>query len=96
MVNRLKDDGYLDFAPDKRLQPGKRFFERELADTIRAGQPHQANNAAPDIISIDEYLIDSPSRTIMLTVKGDSMVEAGKDGIVMNYARRTAPWHIIR
>jgi repressor LexA len=31
----------------------------------------------PEVFSIDEYLVDSPSRTIMLRVRGDSMVGAG-------------------
>ena len=77
MVNRLREDGYLDFAPDRRLQPGKRFFERDLVDTVRAGSPRPANDMTDETFSIDEYLIDSPSRTIMLTVKGDSMIEVG-------------------
>ena len=28
-------------------------------------------------LTIDEFLVDAPSRTTMLTVKGDSMLEAG-------------------
>ena len=28
-------------------------------------------------LTIDEFLVDSPSRTILLTVKGDSMIDAG-------------------
>lgn len=77
MVNRLKEAGYLDYAPDRRLQPGKRFFERETLDSVRAGLPQPANDARNEAFSIDEFLIDSPSRTVMLTVKGDSMIDAG-------------------
>ena len=77
MVGRLMELGYLAYAPDRRIQPGKRFFEREVADTIQAGLPRPANDAVAEACSIDEYLIDSPSRTVMLTVKGESMIEAG-------------------
>ena len=77
MVNRLREVGYLDFAPDRRLQPGKRFFEREVMDSVQAGLARQANDVASEAMSIDDYLIESPSRTIMLTVKGDSMTDAG-------------------
>lgn len=77
MVGRLKAAGYLDSTPDKRLQPGKRFFERECLDAVRAGLPAPANEAPADAFTLDEHLIPIPSRTVMLTVKGDSMKDAG-------------------
>lgn len=77
MVKRMTSAGFLDQAPDRRLQPGKRFFEREIADSVRAGTPQPANDVLSDVVSVDEYLIKSPSRTVMLTVKGDSMIDAG-------------------
>lgn len=77
MVNRMKAAGYLQAAPDRRLQPGNRFFEREVLDTIQAGQPQPANEPGIEGLNIDSYLIDNPSRSILLTVKGDSMIEAG-------------------
>ncbi|HLP96846.1 MAG TPA: S24 family peptidase [Sideroxyarcus sp.] len=77
MVNRMKAVGALDQSPDRRLQPGKRFFEREIADSVKAGLPQPANDVSRDAVSIDELLIKSPSRTVLLTIKGDSMIEAG-------------------
>lgn len=77
MVNRMREAGYLDYAPDRRIQPGKRFFERDVLDSVRAGLPQPANDACTQGFNIDEYLIDSPSRTVLLTVKGDSMIDAG-------------------
>ena len=74
---RLKEAGYLDATPDKRLQPGKRFFERAIADSVRAGLPAAANAVAAATFTIDESLIRVPSRTVLLTVKGDSMIDAG-------------------
>ena len=77
MVHRMKAVGYLDSAPDRRLQPGKRFFERQVADAIQAGLPQAANDVLPEAFNIDEYLIDSPSRAVLLEIKGESMVDAG-------------------
>jgi repressor LexA len=77
MVKRMKEPGYLDSSPDRRLQPGKRFFEREVLDSVPAGSPQPANDVLPDAFNIDEHLIDSPSNTVMLKVAGDSMVDAG-------------------
>lgn len=75
-VQRMKEDGFLGSTPDRRLQPGRRFFEREVVDSVRAGFPQAANECPQELFSVDEYLIDSPSRTVMLTVKGDSMIDA--------------------
>lgn len=77
LVKRLKAAGYLDQGPDRRIKPGRRFFERTIVDTVRAGLPAAAVEAPAEVVTIDEQLIDVPSRTVMLTVKGDSMQEAG-------------------
>jgi repressor LexA len=76
MVGRLINLDFLAYAPDRRIQPGKRFFERDLAGLIQAGQPQPANETS-DSLSIDSYLIDTPSTTVLLTVKGESMIDAG-------------------
>ncbi|MFN3594459.1 MAG: LexA family protein [Thiobacillaceae bacterium] len=77
LVARLRLDGYLDATPDRRLKPGPRFFERVLAESVRAGFPQAADDSARDSLTIDEYLIEHPSRTVLVRVKGDSMVDAG-------------------
>ena len=73
----LREEGILDVTPDKRLKPGKRFFERELAESVRAGLPEQVPDAPAQTITIDSYLIPHPSQTSLVRVKGDSMVDAG-------------------
>lgn len=77
LVARLRLEGFLEAAPDKRLKPGPRFFERSLAESVRAGLPQPADDSARDTLTIDEYLIEQPSRTVLVRVKGDSMIEAG-------------------
>jgi repressor LexA len=77
MVHRMKGAGYLESGRDRRLQPGKRFFEREVLDSVQAGRPQAANDVQPQGFNIDEYLIDAPSRTMLLTIRGDSMIDAG-------------------
>ena len=77
LAGRLKLQGFLDAGPDKRLTPGKRFFEREILDSVRAGVPAAANESSADVLTIDDFLIRSPSRTVLLRVKGDSMIDAG-------------------
>lgn len=78
MVARLKLVGYLDSTPDRRLAPTKRFFERPLAESpVHAGLPNPIEDAPADALTIDDYLIERPSQTVLVRVKGDSMVDAG-------------------
>ena len=77
-VAQLKSEGYLKLTPDKRLGPGPRFFDRQLARSpVLAGVPESALDDAYDLVTIDSYLVKAPSKTTLIRVKGDSMVNAG-------------------
>jgi repressor LexA len=77
LIARLKLQGFLESTPEKRLKPGKRFFERPIFDSVQAGAARQADDSRYDTITIDEYLVESPSNTVLINVKGDSMIDAG-------------------
>ena len=78
MVQRLKGEGFLESSPDRRLKPGPRFFERPIAGSkVAAGLPSAVADDLQDNIAIDEELVRHPSRTVLVTVKGDSMIDAG-------------------
>ena len=77
LIARLKLQGFLESTPEKRLKPGKRFFERPIYDSVQAGAARQADDSRYDTITIDEYLVESPSNTVLINVKGDSMIDAG-------------------
>lgn len=90
LVGRLKGHGFLESSPDRRLKPGPRFFERQLAEGVHAGVPNSAVDSPPDAVSIDRYLVPHPSRTVLITVKGDSMTGAGIcEGDVVIVEKRT-------
>jgi len=77
-VTRLKEEGYLELTPDRRLRPGERFYERRLAHApVRAGLPSAALEDGYDLVTIDDYLVRLPSKTTLVRVKGDSMIDAG-------------------
>ena len=76
LANRLKAAGYISSTPERRLMPGARFFERVVSDTIRAGSPLPSNDVRGDVVSIDRHLIEKPSHTVLLSVRGDSMNDA--------------------
>src|SRR5258705_5429508 len=78
LVARLKLAGFLDSTPDRRLAPTRRFFARPLAETpVRAGMPDPVDYADADALTIDDYLIERPSQTVLIRVKDDSMMDAG-------------------
>lgn len=76
-VNKLKAQGFLRASDTGRLQPGKRFFERQVLGSVQAGLPAAAAELEAEGMLIDEYLVDQPTRTFLLTVRGESMREAG-------------------
>ena len=77
LVLRLKEEGFVDSTPDRRLKPGKRFFERPTAESVQAGMPTPASDIPTDSQNIDALLITNPSKTVLIKVKGDSMINAG-------------------
>jgi SOS regulatory protein LexA len=92
MIERLKAQRFLESTKERRLQPGKRFFERAVADHVRAGRPETPGDLLPELLSIDQHLIRLPSRSTLVRVKGDSMVDAGilEGDIVVVEKRATA------
>jgi repressor LexA len=78
LVARLKLAGFLESTPDRRLAPTRRFFARPLADApVRAGLPEAVDDVDAEALTIDDYLIERPSSTVLIRVKGDSMMDAG-------------------
>ena len=98
LVARMKEESYLEESPGRRLAPGARFFERTVADTVRAGLPEPANDSARDAVAIDRFLIDKPSETELFQVRGDSMIEAGiheGDFVVVEKTRSASPGDVV-
>lgn len=77
MLGRLIQAGFISKTPDKRLAPTDTFFARAVVDTVRAGLPQAANDPGLDALAIDSFLVQKPSRTVLMQVKGDSMMDAG-------------------
>jgi len=91
MVLRLKAEGFLESSPDRRLKPGPHFFERTMAESVQAGPPTAAADAGADTLTIDDYLVSNPSKTILIKVKGDSMIDAGiHPGDIVVVEKRTS------
>jgi len=99
-VKRFEEAGFLDWTPDRQLKPGKRFFERRIAEApVQAGQPHAAAADGYDLVSsIDEMLVREPSKTELIRVKGDSMIDAGiheGDFLVVQRQHHASPGEVV-
>lgn len=88
LARRLSRAGYLRVSPGGKLAPNHKFFERPFLAAVRASDPDTLEPAF-ESMSIDRYLIDHPSRTALIRVKGDSMKNVGiYDGDVVVMERR--------
>jgi len=76
LVGRLVTAGYLE-RTEGRIAPTRKFFARPLLGSVRAGLPQPADQAAADVLTLDDYLIDQPNRTSLHRVRGDSMKDVG-------------------
>jgi repressor LexA len=79
LLERLQVAGFVVRTPDgDGWMPSSRFFERPLVETaVHAGAPDRIEGVAGAPFLVDEFVVRTPSRTVMVPVKGDSMVEAG-------------------
>lgn len=78
LLTRLQLQGYLSRTADGQWVPTDRFFERTLStQAVYAGYPSEARDVGNESFAIDQYLIERPSETILIPVKGDSMIDAG-------------------
>jgi repressor LexA len=76
LVGRLTEAGYLERV-EGRIAPARKFFARPLLGPVRAGLPQVATQSEPDVLTLDDYLIDQPNRTSLHRVRGDSMRDVG-------------------
>jgi repressor LexA len=92
LITRLKENGYIDNKVPRRLVPTSKFLERPLVGSAPAGFPSPAEEALGDAISIDDYLVEHPSATVLVQVDGDSMKDAGiNSGDIMIVRRESRP-----
>lgn len=79
LTQRLIAAGYLTKSVGGRLAPSPSFFTFELSDDdVRAG--FGADGNATGLVqaqALDQLLIAKPSKTVLVKVRGESMVNAG-------------------
>jgi repressor LexA len=77
-VERWQRDGLIERDRTGRLLPGSSWQQPlKVLGTVQAGWPSPAEEELADTISLDDWLIDNKQSSFMLTVSGDSMLDAG-------------------
>jgi len=77
-VNKLIDLNYLTRSKSGRIGfTSKITGGISILGTVQAGFPSPAEEELIDTLSLDEFLVARPEATYLLTVSGDSMIEAG-------------------
>lgn len=78
-IERIAAEGYLVRTPDDDAWiPASRFFERPLVTgNVRAGRAVATEALPAEPFWIDEYLVRDPLETVLIPIKGDSMIDAG-------------------
>jgi repressor LexA len=99
VMGRLVEAGYLARAEGRRFAPTKLFFSYPLLGDVRAGLPQRAEAAGePELLCVDDVLLDQPATSSYCRVRGDSMEGAGlQDGdfVVMVSGLPATPGDIV-
>jgi repressor LexA len=77
LINKLVEEGILTKDAQGRLSPMRLESEVPILGLVEAGIPTTIDGMTLDTISVDQYLIKDTSKTFLLEVKGDSMIEEG-------------------
>ena len=84
-LDRIEAEGFIvRTSDDDAWIPAQRFFERSLVDaTVQAGAPVATEAVPAEPFFVDDYVVRQPSKTVMIPIKGESMIDAGiNDGDV--------------
>jgi repressor LexA len=99
VLERLRQQEYLERTPEGAWIPTRRFFERFMArQAVQAGEPSTDMDAGMTSILLDDLLVDTPSRTLLITVQGDSMSGANileGDTVVVERKESAQPGEIV-
>lgn len=98
VIGRLVDAGLLERV-DGRIAPTPAFFAMPVLGKVRAGLPQEEDQTAGlETISVEDYLVRNPERTVFYRVRGDSMRDAGMldgDMVVVERNRATKSGDIV-
>lgn len=99
LLRKLEEAGYVAKDANGRLALLPRLTGSvRILGSIAAGFPVPEEEQAADATTLDEFLVRNPDRTYLLTVRGDSMIDAGilpGDIVLVEKGPRPAPRDIV-
>ena len=78
LVNKLVDEGFIEKMDKGRLKPGGNFLGIPLFNSVQAGAVTAEEEVLIDKVDLNDYLIKNPDNTVLINVRGDSMIDAGE------------------
>ena len=97
-VERFIEDGVVERNATGRLIPTLRLYGLRVLGSVRAGFPSPEEEDLSGTMSLDEWLVDNPDASYMLTVNGDSMIDAGimeGDMVIVDRAKKPKTGNIV-
>lgn len=76
ILDNLVESEFLVQNEKGKYLPGENFFAYPLFHGLKAGSFTKTSEVM-DYINLEEYIVRKPNHTIIVTVSGDSMIEAG-------------------
>jgi repressor LexA len=78
LLLKLAEAGYIAKDEGGKISPTHKLTGAiRVLGTVKAGFPSPAEEELADVLNLDEFLVRRPDDTFMLTVSGDSMIDAG-------------------
>jgi len=77
LVNKLVDEGFVEKMDKGRLKPGANLLGLPLFNSVQAGLPTTEEEILMDHVDLNDYLVEKPQQSVMINVRGDSMIDAG-------------------
>lgn len=77
LVNKMVDKGFVEKMDKGRLKPGTNFLGLPIFSSVSAGPATAEEEILLDHVDLNDYLIKKPESTVLINVRGDSMIDAG-------------------
>lgn len=97
-VEKFVEDGLVGKSESGKLIPTTKLYGLRVLGTVQAGFPTPAEEELVDTLSLDQFLIRNPDASYLLTVSGDSMIDAGimpGDMVIVERGRQPKPGEIV-
>lgn len=77
LINKLVEQGFVEKMDKGRLKPGENLLGFPLFNSVQAGAPTAEEELMMQRVDLNDYLIKNPDETVLINVRGDSMIDAG-------------------